>query len=290
MFHHSPICPTSSSKQNGFTLVELSVVLVLIALITGGVLAGIEVKHSAELKSIATEVQGFRSAVEQFKDSYDGLPGDITNATTQWGAAHATPATCQTTVSTNQATCDGDGNGWITTAGDGTTYYEAHRFWQQLANAKLIEGFYHGARTGSGTDVTCQTSNHCPASDFKNGMYFAATLNTTSTYFNATGMGGALNTFTGDLGNSIVLFKNTSAAGTTGAFVGAPLLTTEEAYNIDKKFDDGLPAKGIIQTFEPAAGASYLTNSCASSATENSATYSVTTTGLQCALIFANAF
>ena len=44
------------NKQSGFTLVELSIVIVIIGLIVSGVVAGQSIVKAAKLKSVTTDV------------------------------------------------------------------------------------------------------------------------------------------------------------------------------------------------------------------------------------------
>jgi len=68
-------------KQKGFTLVELSIVLVIIGLIISSVLVGQDLVRSAELRAVVTEYEGFNAAVGTFRGRYNGLPGDIQGQT-----------------------------------------------------------------------------------------------------------------------------------------------------------------------------------------------------------------
>ncbi len=66
-------------KNRAFTLVELSIVLVIVGLITGGVLAGRDLISGAELRKIAKDGSGAIAAVNVFKLKYDAIPGDLVN-------------------------------------------------------------------------------------------------------------------------------------------------------------------------------------------------------------------
>ena len=126
-------------KQSAFSLVELAIVLVILGLLAGGVLSGQSLIRAAELRSISTDYNRYTTAVASFRDKYFALPGDMPNAIDFWTAAHATPATCIDTPSTDKKTCNGDNNGKIDLSAGSN---EPFRFWQHLTNAGLIEGSY----------------------------------------------------------------------------------------------------------------------------------------------------
>ena len=71
--------------DGGFSLLELSIVLVILGLLAGGVLSGKSLIRAAELRTIGTERDRFRTAMYAFRDKYFMLPGDISNATSFWG-------------------------------------------------------------------------------------------------------------------------------------------------------------------------------------------------------------
>src|SRR5262249_43036826 len=106
-------------------------------------LAGQSLIHAAELRAVTTEYSRYFAATRAFRDKYFAIPGDMPNATSFWGIAGGTgsDATCQTTVSTDTKTCNGDGDGRVVTYSGSM---EQYRFWQHLANAGLIEGTYKG--------------------------------------------------------------------------------------------------------------------------------------------------
>ena len=71
--------------RSGFSLVELSIVLVILGLLTGGILAGQNLIRAAELRSVTTQFQNYHAAVMTFRDKYFALPGDMANAEDFWG-------------------------------------------------------------------------------------------------------------------------------------------------------------------------------------------------------------
>jgi prepilin-type N-terminal cleavage/methylation domain-containing protein len=129
-------------RAEGFTLVELAIVLVILGLLVGGVITGQNLIRAAELRSITTEFAAYQTAVMTFKDKYMALPGDMTNATDFWGAM--TNCGVASPSGTGTQTCNGNGNGRIEGPSAAGRTGEMFTFWQQLANANLIPGQYTG--------------------------------------------------------------------------------------------------------------------------------------------------
>lgn len=75
---------TSTAKRHGFTLVELSVVLVIIGLIIGAVLLGRDLIKAAEIRAAISELANIQTALVMFEDKYKALPGDMSDATAYW--------------------------------------------------------------------------------------------------------------------------------------------------------------------------------------------------------------
>ena len=106
-------------KASGFSLVELSIVLVILGLLVGGVLTGQSLIRAAELRSVTTEYGKYSTAIRAFKDKYFALPGDMTNAIAFWGPAPDCADTA-TTAGTGTQTCNGDGNNNIYAGKEGS--------------------------------------------------------------------------------------------------------------------------------------------------------------------------
>jgi len=110
----------------GFTLIELSIVLIIISLIVGGVIGGKSLIISAERNKQISQLKQFATAFNVFRDQYDALPGDFREASQYW-------VEC---VDSGANNCDGDGNNAI---GDGSTAHtENTRAWEHLSHAGLI--------------------------------------------------------------------------------------------------------------------------------------------------------
>ena len=67
---------TFSSKKSAFSLIELSIVLIIIGLLIAGITGGASLIKSSELRSIMGEARGYAVAVNSFFTQYDRYPGD----------------------------------------------------------------------------------------------------------------------------------------------------------------------------------------------------------------------
>lgn len=253
--------------KSGFSLVELSIVLVILGLLTGGILAGQSLIRAAEIRSVTSDFQRYQTAFHTFRDKYFALPGDMTNATKFWGAAHATAATCKTTNSGGQATCDGDGNGLITDWAPASN--ELYRTWQHLANAGLIEGTYSGIQEGS-TVYSNRVGVNVPRARASN-VGFGVQYN--GNY------GGDAYAFAVDYGHDLFVGAQVDDWWTLGR-----AFKPEEVWNVDTKMDDGKPGQGRIITM--------YWDECtnATSQTNITADYALNNPNKDCAIYFTRLF
>lgn len=279
LYRHRPVSNRTTSwtsacaevtRAAGFSLVELSIVLVILGLLAGGVLTGQSLIRAAELRGVTTEFSKYTAAVNTFRDKYFAMPGDMSNAQTFWGVQHATPATCKTTASSSALTCNGDGNGMIQWIAAGSN--ESFRAWQHLANAGLIEGSYSGVKNSGSTDErSSQHGVNVPKSRLENAGFMFATYGD---------MSADPNWFDGTYINIFVVGKEAPSLEPWGGFT-----KPEEAWNIDTKLDDGKPAYGKVRTTNP--NWPYTAN-CTTSIVESAAEYKLTDTSKACSLIIMN--
>ncbi|MFY9329376.1 MAG: prepilin-type N-terminal cleavage/methylation domain-containing protein [Georgfuchsia sp.] len=128
------------SKQAGFTLVEIAIVLVIIGLLLGGVLKGQELINSAKIKNVVNDFNSTTTAIYGYQDRYKALPGDDA------GTARWPPAT----TSFPAATIIGNGDGIINVIGTPPTACnfsdstgdanECYSLWVDLRQAGFITG------------------------------------------------------------------------------------------------------------------------------------------------------
>ncbi len=216
---------TSYTKSQGFTLVELAIVLMIIGLLIGGILKGQELITNARITSSAAQFQTYDAAVITFQDSYGALPGDITNPSTR--LPNCTAANCNTAGNGNGKI--GVDNGW------GVGNPEANAFWLHLASANLISGV--------NTNATWNALNFftIPA-QFK--------------------LGGQINILFVDPPTSVFTAFQTSGHywhhfGATGGGSGAtPAMNYQYIQRLDQKIDDGKPLTGSFLLYPGAPLAS----------------------------------
>ena len=257
----------ASPMTRAFSLVELSIVLVILGLLTGGILAGQSLIRAAEIRSIATEYERFTAATQTFRDKYFALPGDMNNATRFWArtvnAAHC--VTSSAAAVGTPGTCDGNANGTINGGAAASESGEIFQFWRHLALAGLIEGTYTGIASTASYEHSVIGGN-IPASKLSNAGWSAWASN----------YAGDASSYAMDYGNGFMF------GGVTTSKAQNAIIKPEEAWNIDTKLDDGRPAYGkIIARHWSTCN---IVNSGVASFSNYDTSYNLTSTASSCAL------
>lgn len=258
----------------GFTLIELAVVLVIIGLVVGGVLVGQDLIQSAQNRSVITEIEKFKSAVNAYKLKFNALPGDDPNATQFWGTMSGG---CPAGGGTGTQTCNGDGDGYVCTLGNnGTPATERFLFWQHLSNAGLITGKYTGIY-GAGSALDHKLGINAPVS--------SAVANAGYGIYNL-GLFTDSNWFLGDYTETFV-FGSRTGSGAIAPVAHYPLwgaIASADSFFIDNKTDDGLPGTGSTRS---------LTSNwtpCVTTANATTSVYNFSDKKPDCVLLFMRAF
>jgi prepilin-type N-terminal cleavage/methylation domain-containing protein len=137
------------TKQQGFTLVEIAIVLVIIGLLLGGILKGQEMITQAKIKNVIADMSGVSAAMYGYQDRYRALPGDDKGAAARWSTGVAA----------------GTGDGIIEGLYLAASPAETAEFWRHLRLAGFVAGTgaeqpfnavsgRMGVQTGDGTDAT----------------------------------------------------------------------------------------------------------------------------------------
>jgi prepilin-type N-terminal cleavage/methylation domain-containing protein len=199
-----------TTHTNAFTLVELSIVLVIIGLLIGGVLVGRDLVVQAEMRKMLGEIQRLQLAVRTFETRYKCSPGDCAKAGSLGLVNNfllSTSSSCP-----NAYACEGNGNG------DGIIGVEEQRyFWFHLYDSGIylsnslrnISGPPSGIEIESPSLIR-DTSIHVPDNSFRDIDYLA-----------------------------LLKYSPDCSGGDV-----CPSLFTREAYYLDSKIDDALPLTG----------------------------------------------
>jgi prepilin-type N-terminal cleavage/methylation domain-containing protein len=229
-------------RNSGLSLLEVSVVLIIIGLIVGGIVTGQDLINAAAQRAQIAQIDKYNTAAHVFQNKYNGwLPGDIPNP-------DATNYGLQTR---GTYTGEGDGNNLIQSiranadySWDGTSQSgETAMFWVDLSTAGLIEAGFNTATPTSMNSITLTNiTSYLPQAKIKgnyvyvwSGGYAGISAGTRPVV-----SGDGLNYF------GILLTNGTSGGwGCSGTSLQATTgMTVIQAYNIDKKIDDGLPQSG----------------------------------------------
>jgi len=214
---------SNRKNERGFTLVELSIVLVIIGLIVGGVLAGQSLINSAKLQAEVTQFNKIDTAVNAFYLKFNGLPGDMANSS----------------GFTTAGVANGNADGYIGgTAGVGA-----------------------GGAVADITTYTSTEEANAAAELFELGLLPGTAVNPTGTSASAISTsGGDVLIGKALIGSGILLFGNAAvSANNNWAFYGIQNASTsavkvedlygsDQVLSIDSKMDDGIATTGLVQS------------------------------------------
>ena len=208
--HHYNV---NNRHLSGFTLIELSIVLIIIGLIVGGILVGQQLIANARMQSMVSQVIKYDTVNNAFVNEYNAIPGDLGDATDYGIIGDCTDD------------CDGNGNGRLDDAdpsGDNIADSfdgELPLFWVHLTGAELTDGsFFQSTKIEEGFPKA-KSNGGIVALSVNSNLYFVV------------GTGDDLTDFPGNIAN------DTSTSSSFG-------ITTEGAISLDRKMDDGNPLTG----------------------------------------------
>lgn len=227
-----------------FTLVELSIVLVIIGLIIGGILVGQDMVKQARVHYAVKQMGEILSAHNAYRLKYGAIPGDDPNAANNLAGATGGGDGNGIIFSTASYCCGQNLSSWPKL--NATTDTEVSWYWQHLQLAGLFSFSY--------VANSANISDNFPESRLVPNSYVFISSVTGSAY-----LSGALS------GATHVYFLNTNNGGTgsrmqyivpglfNATFTGRQADATS-ASGFDTKLDDGKPSTGRVRVL---AGCAY---------------------------------
>lgn len=226
-------------SKRGFTLVELSIVLVIVGLLIGGILTAQSMLSAARIQKQIQQFQQFDMASVNFQQTFKSFPGDSTMFT---------PVGDSNGIITQ--TIDGGVDPYGFRDIDGTFDYETAACYKHLQNAGMLPPKpIYSETIGSILLTTGGTINAPQALNSKNAMYCGS-----SNFFSINGYacedGGPV------FNNAGLCFKNAWVITTSSFPCNAGCLQEDgkdvtvpvnEILAIDKKIDDAITDTGIVR-------------------------------------------
>lgn len=204
-------------SRHGFTLVELSIVLVIVGLLIGGVLIGHSLVESAENNKVINQVSQYKILMQQFHSKFKKWPGDANFFTSQ---------------------NNGNNDGIIDEV--------------QAENAKLMSHLYlTGMISKEYTAYTTWpniTINQFMQGPHEGSVFMVKKLGPHgSPVINSFGWGPHTSSTNTQLDEQYLNYGKFCNASGTYARTTCGLLTPSQAAAIDGKMDDGLPTSGKVR-------------------------------------------
>lgn len=218
-------CTKGNKSRKGFTLVELSVVIVITGLITAGVTAGKSLVASSKLRSQVTDLQKYNVAFNGFYDQYKAIAGDMKDASAIWTGA-----------------MNGNGDGKLSYDSNWAHMSDHENItpFQHLSRAKLIDGTYNASVWAIGTGyprLKIDSSKGMIAAGFTDIAGNAGSLQLSATEATRVSR-AALHLAVGQPGAGSSAYND---------FIG--VMSPIQASNIDIKIDDGVARSGLFRGY-----------------------------------------
>ncbi len=250
-----------SKKKSGFSLIELSIVLIIIGLLIAGITGGASLIKSSELRTIMSEARAYAVSVNAFYTQFNAYPGDY--GTSVGG------------VSTALGDADGTIEYYSSATPSGGTKSEGAAAWIHLRYSGIIDNLPASislidVSSAAPTFGSSSTSGaNAPISKVKSaGWHFDYRTITEGSVNAAANQNVLVYTGTG------VITTSASASNTlvNGSNLIAGALIGSDALSIDAKLDDGYANSGKIR----GVGVNSNGSSCYSASTSANVTYTTT--------------
>jgi len=215
------------SSSSAFTLIEISMVLIVVGLLISGIVIAKDIIKHAESRTAIHQVNKYLVAINSFQMRYDALPGDFREAEQYWPGE----------------TYNGNGNNKVhinSTNGKN----EPILFWKHLNLAGLIPNSYTGEPSGP---FGLETGVNIPMGTIESTAWNVIYTENISLGGGAPDPGDPASFFAapsdgiyGRVNNVLEL-----SSDNTGPLKGAAVRPVD-AHMIDKKIDDGISVTGNV--------------------------------------------
>lgn len=139
-------------SSKGFSLIELSIVLIIVGLLTASIYGAAVLVERAKVTTVTSEMQNIRLASSAFQDRYGELPGDGNKFVDKIEAI----------------TQGGNSDGWI--GSDDYTDLESALFFNHVSKTGFMQGDFTGVKVNSLSDV--RPGENFPASSVETNYFY----------------------------------------------------------------------------------------------------------------------
>lgn len=208
------------SNTRGFTLVEVSIVMIIIGLLIGGTFGGLRLVENMQVNKTAQDLKAIESAALTFKDTYGRLPGDIVNPAAR--LPNCTVAPCAT-------------------GGNGDRSIGGNFAWHVLADTDEEFTFWHHLQASDLVSLGIQNTTDMsfgagtPAASIGGGYRLVGKINWVMFFESINGK------------HPLLISDNYNAAYSATPPQSNESSECSDGAALDRKIDDGKPFTGKIQ-------------------------------------------